>query len=53
MEPEVSYFYFDYSLVIKCQCGRTIKEFGTNHTNEIKCKCGIIYKVSPKVVKIK
>lgn len=52
MELEVSYFYFDYSLVIKCSCGRTIKGFGTNHTNKIICKCGINYRVNPKVERI-
>ncbi|MHA1377063.1 MAG: hypothetical protein ACTSRG_01660 [Candidatus Helarchaeota archaeon] len=49
MDYEVDYFYFDYSLVLKCTCGRIIKQSGTNHTNEINCKCGKIFYVKPKV----
>ncbi|MFX0134012.1 MAG: cyclase family protein [Candidatus Hodarchaeota archaeon] len=27
----IEYFYFDYSLVLKCACGRISKQYGTNH----------------------
>lgn len=52
-ELDVSYFYFDYSLIYTCQCGEKIKTHGTNHTNTFKCKCGIEYRVAPEVVRIK
>ncbi|NVM03003.1 MAG: leucine-rich repeat domain-containing protein [Candidatus Helarchaeota archaeon] len=40
MDFEINYFYFDYSLLLKCACGRISKQYGTNHTNEFKCPCG-------------
>ena len=53
MDFEVNYFYFDWQFNLKCQCGRLLREHGTNHSNEFKCECGRIYKVIPKVVRIK
>ena len=53
MAFEIEYFYFDYSLILKCTCGRISKQYGTNHINKFECPCGLKYKMEPEVVKIK